>query len=133
MNITRQVVILSAELSTKSFESNRQRTQTLEGILQDLHLSYNKATGVYKGSQEDSFVVIVNSELDIEVLRDFAFKNFDQESILVQDANQEAYLLYQDGTTQRLGVLEQATKEVATAQDSYTIMNDNYYITRPRV
>lgn len=133
MNISKQVVILSAELSTNTFEGNRQRTATLEGILQDLHLPFNKALGVYKGSEETSFVVIVRDETDIEVLRDFAFKNFGQESILVQDANQEAYLLYQDGTTERLGVLEQTTKENALKQDAYTLMNDQYYITRSRI
>ena len=132
MNISKQVVILSAELSTNTFEGNRQRTTTLEAMLQDIKLPFSKALGVYEGSEESSFVVVVKDELDIEVLRDFAFKNFGQESILIQDANQEAYLLYQDGTTQQLGRLVQVSKEVAQNNGNYTLVNDQYYTTRPR-
>lgn len=133
MNISKQVVILSAEIpNAMRAEGNRQRTKTLENILKDIGLPFNKATGFYKGQQEESFVVVVKDELDIEVLRDFAFKNFNQESILIQDANQEAHLLFRDGTTQQLGRLQQTTKELATKQDAYTIMNDQYYVTLPR-
>ena len=127
MNITKQVVILSATRPQDSIENTNFRTNTLRGILGDIRLPFNEATGVYKGQQETSFVVVINDEQDLENLKSFAFKSFDQESILLQDSNQEAYLIYSNNRIERLGRLEQVSKEVAQDLDSYTIMNNNYY------
>lgn len=132
MNISQQVVILSAEKAGDSVENKDLSTRTLRHCLEDCFFKYKEATGLYKGQAENAFVVIIDNQFDLQTLKDFAFKNFGQESILHQDANQEAYLLYADGTSERLGRLEQVTKEEALKQDSYTILNDNYYITRPR-
>lgn len=133
MNISQRVVILSAETLNATVEGNRQRTETLRGCLQDCNMNFSQAVGVYKGKEETSFVVVVRDEEEIEALKGFAFLNFNQESILLQDANQEAYLVFNDGETQRLGRLEQVSKEVATKEDAYTILNGQYYITRPRL
>lgn len=133
MNISRQVVILSAETGNATFEGNRQRTENLEACLNDLNLTFKRGTGVYKGTQETSFVVIVNNETDIQVLKDFAFKSFAQDSILHVDSNQEAVLIYNDGTREQLGRLEQVSREVAIGRDSYTILdNDKFYVTNKR-
>jgi hypothetical protein len=132
MNISRQVVILSAETGNATFEGNRQRTENLESCLADLNLSFKRGTGVYKGVQEVSFVVIVNNETDIQVLRDFAFKSFGQESILHVDSNQEAVLIFNDGTREQLGRLEQVNREIATSRDAYTILDDKYFVTNKR-
>jgi hypothetical protein len=56
-------------------------------------LAKSAGIGVYKGQEEDSLVVLVNNETDIQTVKDFAFKSFNQESVLYQDANQEAYLI----------------------------------------
>ena len=130
MNITSQVVILSAESNKNSFEGNRQRTETLRGCLQDCNFTFKGGTGVYKGNKEDCFVVIVKNESDIQTLKDFAFKNFDQESILYQDANQEAYLHYNCGKIERLGILQEVNS--SENLDSFTILNDKIYTTLPR-
>lgn len=132
MNISKQVVILSAENSTNTFEGNRQRTTTLEGMLEDIGLPFERATGVYKGQREASFVVIVRDETDIDILKGFAFNNFNQEAVLLQDANQEAHLIFRNGSSERLGRLEQVSEEIAMSQDSFTLLNDSYYITVPR-
>ena len=132
MNISRQVVILSAETGNATFEGNRQRTENLEACLNDLNLTFKRGTGVHKGTQETSFVVIVNNETDIEVLRDFAFKSFAQDSILHVDSNQEAVLIFNDGTREQLGRLEQVNREIATSRDSYTILDDKYFVTNKR-
>lgn len=130
MNITKQVIILSANQNDNRHERNRQLHEILKACLDDCGFKYNEATGVYKGNEEASLVVLVNSEVQIETLKEFAFKSFNQESILYQDANQEAYLLYQDGTTEQLGVLQEVTD--VKGLDNYTVMNGKYYAVRSR-
>jgi hypothetical protein len=125
MNIVQQVVILSGELST--VKDNARRTALLNDMIAELRLPFKKASGTYKGQSENSFVVIVNEQADIDTLANFAFKSFGQESILHQDANQEARLIFADGTTQRLGRLEQVSKELALTLDSYTEMDGKFY------
>lgn len=132
MNTVEQVVILSAERSELSFESNRQRSINLASCIEELGLRFREATGVYKGVEETSFVVIVRDNTEVDVLKDFAFKNFGQESILHQDSNQEAHLIYNDGKVERLGRLEQVSEEEALKQDSFTIMGNKFYTTVPR-
>jgi hypothetical protein len=133
MNITQQIVILSAELETNTFEKNRQLTENLAACLDDCNFNWKKATGVYKGCEETCFVVIVNNQQEIDTLKDFAFKNFGQESILHQDSNQEAYLKYSTGKTEQLGRLEQINPKYIEHYDSYTILNGKIYITVPRI
>ena len=132
MNISRQVVILSAELGNLCPVENSNRTRILRHCIEDCRLSFGEAQGVYKGGSEASFVVIVNNDDEIQALKDFAFKNFGQESVLYQDANQEAYLVFNDNSTKRLGRLQQTTKEVAENLDNYTILNGSYYATFKR-
>jgi len=132
MNITQQVVILSAELGNLCPIENSNRTRILRHCIEDCKLSFGEAQGVYKGGSEASFVVIVNNDDEIQALKDFAFKNFGQESVLYQDANQEAYLVFTDNSTERLGRLQQTTKEVAENLDNYTILNGSYYATFKR-
>lgn len=125
MNITQQVVILSGELSTVN--DNTRRTALLNDMIAELRLPFKRANGVYKGQSENSFVVIVNDQTDIDTLANFAFKSFGQESILHQDANQEARLIFANGTTQRLGRLEQVSKELAESLENYTVMDGKFY------
>lgn len=129
MNITQQVIILSANQNDNNHERNRQLHQNLKACLDDCGFTSKDAIGVYKGQEEDSLVVLVNNQTDIETVKDFAFKSFNQESILYQDANQEAYLLYQDGTTEQLGRLEQVNPKLVETLDSYTVMDGRVYTT----
>ena len=133
MNISKQVIILSAEKNTLSADENTQRTNILKGCLRDVKIDFNTATGVWNNeAEENSIVAIVKNEDEIRAITDFAFKNFDQDAIVHQDANQEARLINKDGTVLALGRLLQVTKEVAIAKGSYTIMNDIYYTTIKR-
>lgn len=133
MNISKQVVILSAERSENSKEVNAANNELLAANIKDLGLPFSIGSGVYQnGPEEVSLVVGVNSSSDIEKLKEIAFKGFNQESILHQDANQEAYLIYQNGKIQRLGRLEEVAKEVAVNTCNYTILNGKYYTVLPR-
>lgn len=132
MNITQQAIIISAEHSSQTIQGNKLRTQTLSDCIDDIGLISNLATGVYKGVEETSFVVLIKDQVEIDALKDFAFKTFDQESILYQDANSEAYLFFKDGTTKQLGRMQLVDKTVALQKDNYTLMNGNYYTTIKR-
>lgn len=124
-----RIVILSAELSENSDKRNTMSTENLELCLQECNFRYKNATGIYKGRKENSFVVIAQSNEDIEVLKDFAFKNFNQESILETDIKGNAYLTYQNGKCELLGRLEQINRDIASSFDSYTILDGKYYAT----
>lgn len=132
MNISSQVVILSAELSSLSSKENVRRSELLNDMLSELKMPFKPSEGVYKGMKESSFVVLVNDGAELETLKNFAFKNFNQESVLHQDANQEAFLVFQDGTIERLGRLEQVSKQEVETLDAYTMMDGKFYATKKR-
>jgi len=131
MNTVQQVVILSGELSSLSSTENTRRTTLLNDMIAELRLPFKGSAGVYKGTIEKSFVVVVNDQADIDTLAGFAFKSFGQESILHQDSNQLARLIYSDGRTETLGKLVQVPKELAETLDNYTLMDGKFYTTTP--
>lgn len=133
MNITKQVVILSAESAIQDSLNNEQKTNLLRNCLEDLNLNYGEGQGLFRGEgPQTSFVVLPKTNADIEALKSFAFTTFKQQSILFQDSNQEAYLLNHDGTETRLGRLQEVTKSQAEEIGSYTILKGKYYSTVAR-
>ena len=132
MNITQQVIILSADQNDNNYERNRQLHENLKACLTDCGFTFKEATGTYKGRTEDSVVVLVNNQTDIETVQDFAFKSFNQESVLYQDANQEAYLIYNDGKTEQLGRLEQVNPKLTETLENYTVMDGRVYAVKKR-
>ena len=133
MNInSNQIIILSAELKENRYEKNRQFTENLANCLDDCNFNYKRGEGRYKNNDESIFIVKVSKELEIETLKDFAFKSFNQESILHIDSNNESYLYYGNGNTEQLGRLEQVSKSEALHYDNYTILNNKYYVSRKR-
>ena len=123
------VIILSAELSTSTNESNRQRTLNLKGCLEDLNISHGNALGVYKGSKEVSFVCLPKNLEEIEALKDFAFKNFKQESILMQDTNGTCHLIYEDDSSENIGKFRVVSPKLTDVLDSYTVLSGVVYTT----
>lgn len=123
------VIILSAELSTNTFEGNRQRTLNLKGCLEDLNISHKGATGVYKGDSEVSFVCLPKNLEEIEALKDFAFKSFKQESILMQDTSGTCHLIYEDDSSEIIGKFRTVNAKYTDVLDSYTVLNGVVYTT----
>jgi hypothetical protein len=66
-----------------------------------------------------------------EELKSDKLSSFGQESILHQDSNQLARLIYADGKTEVLGKLVQVSKELAKTLDNYTVMEGKFYTTTP--
>jgi hypothetical protein len=133
MNYFPKVIILSAESTIEDSISNERKTEMLKNCLEDCNIRFGIGTGFFRGEgPQTSFVVLPNSEDEIETVKSFAFKTFKQQSVLFQDNNQEAYLLNHDGTEERLGRLLEVTKEVAEKEGSYTILNGKHYTTVKR-
>jgi hypothetical protein len=124
-----EVLILSAELKTNRHEKNRQLTQNLELCLSDCNLNFTKAEGFYNGASESCFVVVLKEASDIDILKDFAFKSFGQESILYQDQEGSSSLIYANGDTKKLGQLKQVNAKLVDTLQNYVIMNGTVYTT----
>lgn len=125
---TSNFTILSAELSTLSESENRQRTETLKHMLDDLNLEYIPAQGCYKGTTEQSFVVSTPDVITFNVVANFAFNNFAQESVLYVDGDKSAHLMY--GTNfknELLGTFNQVNPKLIESLDAYTIIDNTVY------
>ena len=137
MNITQQVIILSAEKSENTPERNRQLSDSLEGLIQDLNINAQRALGCHNGNEETSFVAVVKNEAEIDALKDLAMNpvghgGFGQDAVLYQDSNQEAYLIDKSGGTVQLGRLEQVNPKEIERLENYTILNGRVYTTVKR-
>ena len=121
------VIILSAELESNTYESNRQRTLNLKGCLEDLNISHGVATGQHEGFESVSFVCLPNNLEEVRALKDFAFKNFNQESILEQDVNGLCHLVFEDDTSHSTGKLKPVLD--TTDLKSYTKIGSVIYTT----
>lgn len=121
------VIILSAELESKTYESNRQRTLNLKGCLEDLNISHGEAIGLHNGFKSVSFVCLPNNLEEVQALKDFAFKNFSQESILEQDVNGLCHLVFEDDTSHSIGKLKPVFNEENLS--SYTKIGNVIYTT----
>lgn len=124
-----RLVIISAELLINNDVENYITSDNLLKCLQDINMNFSKAVGLYKGVEERSFVVLPRNDEELQVLKDLAFNNFSQESILVRDYDGNAALTYWDGTVKELGPIKQVNPKLIEQLESYTVMNGNVYTT----
>jgi hypothetical protein len=122
-------VILSAELSGCTAESNNNATATLVSWLMINGYCYKPVTGVYKSSKERSFVIPVECQADIDALAALASNMFLQESILyVNGLTKEATLLFANAKPLTIGKWTQVESIGHLVEDaSYTLDNTNVY------
>lgn len=123
MNISEQVVILSAERKENHPEINERVSAVLMDMISDLGIPFNQALGCYKGDNVRSLVCIVRSIEELETLKGFAFNNFNQKSVLYKDVNGNCYLEYENGQSEKLGRFKQTNPEAIETLDNYTIVN----------
>lgn len=127
-----QVVIISAQRTDLSQDLNTRLHLLLGDLISDMNVPYNEAKGVYKDVKEDSYVVIVNNNDELETLEKFAFDNFNQESILYQDVTGTARLIFKNGDTVKVGKLQKVNKNDSTTLNNYTELNGEIYTTERR-
>lgn len=120
--------VLSAELSTLSDSENVTRSLLLRDMLTDLNLEFLEAKGFYKGSEEISFIVSTPDVISFNAVADFAFKQFNQESVLYVDGNSVAYLMYGiNFQTEKLGTFSKVNPKRLEDLEAYTIVNGDLY------
>lgn len=135
IDMSKDLIILSAELESATFSGNRQRTENLRKCLEECGMEFAEAKGYYNGTEETSFVVVLDTSTnyDYETVRDFGLKSFHQESVLFQKGG-ESYLVVNDDNTvetmQYVGVLQQVNPKETEGLDNFTIVNNRVFTTK---
>lgn len=79
------VVIFSAERYNLHRTENELRTKLTHKLLLDMDLKFKPCQGCYKGTTEQSFMVVTDDIMDIDRLKHLAHVVLEQESILIRD------------------------------------------------
>ena len=118
MDITNRVLIFSGEKSSVDGKTNAKRTSEVERALRLASIDYKKVVGSYKGSKENSFVVL-DTDKTRGVVQDLC-EIYNQESYLAIDANRASSLVYlSSGRTEELGRFKSTNEEQAKSCESY--------------
>lgn len=108
LNHYRELVFISAELSRLTPEINKRRTEALLNMLNDLGANFELVGGIYKGQRENSFMVFLDHNVNLEIIEGFA-RNFDQECIFYRDKYNKNYLVYENDVEELKGELQKIT------------------------
>jgi hypothetical protein len=117
---------ISAELSTESAGHNAKATMELESELRALGLSFTTVTGRYKGTTEESFMVVGSPSVE-STIRELASK-FGQESYLIVNNENQGFLNDNSGELVKLGQYTETTKEDALKHDSNSEIDGRFFI-----
>ena len=133
------LVVLSACRTENTVEENANNTQHLHEMLTALGYQHTLTIGQYKGVRESSFVVKLYPPIEIpfSIIKMLAFSfhhKTRQKSILLVDSQDEASLIYADGSTLPLGrfieIINPTSQQLST--QNYTQIGDRYFTCRPR-
>ena len=127
--IKKPIAIISAEKAGLTEGDNLQRTYSLKEDLEALGLPYKAVLGMFEGTKEQSFVVVIKDHNQLFILSDLAEK-YNQDSILYRNEYEDTYLL--DGFNMKyIGKFVQVPEYVAKRKPTYThdMTNNSYYIT----
>ena len=129
MNIFEPVIIFTAWRADMPEQVNRDSVSYVKCALDERGIAYRSAQGCYKGQTEPAIVVYGYDAAALDVAQGFA-RLFEQESLLLVDANRAARLESPDGDLIKdLGKLRAVPEHVAKAQDAWTRIDDLFYIT----
>jgi len=129
--INRQrLVIGSAAKSELLPVENFKRSNTLEDLLKWKNLKYKRTKGVFNGKEEISFIVLFNTNEELDDLTRLFLARFDQDCIIEQTVSGECYMLPRSGKVTSLGKLKSYAANKANEFDNYTIMGSEIYVTK---
>jgi len=94
--------VISAELSTLNAEGNAPRTAALRRDLDKAGARFASVLGSYKGSRENSFAVLLPTYAGWHAVQVLG-RRYDQESVLLVNADRSAALHYYDGRCESVG------------------------------
>lgn len=117
--------IISAERYNLSKDENKARSLAFLQELLDLGLTFVSVKGVYKGVEEQSFIVNAHGMPTGWIQR--KMRELDQESILVIENDNQATLVYADGAVVSLGKFQRHRGSV-DGLDAYTKIAGNAWV-----
>ncbi len=122
-------VFISAAHDAYTIKERRNATQRLVSDITAQGHYYKEVQGVYKGKPAASFMVRCDDALDLLNLKAMANK-YMQECIMIVDRDANRVLLsYSDDLTTVIGrILVEVPQEVATARDSYSLIDNEYWV-----
>lgn len=130
------IIIISAERSNRDARENRANTEDLHQRLASMRAigsvtAYARATGVWQGEEEASYVVAYDPKKWLGVVDELVriARNYGQECILLADAERNAELVpvCNPDCTGPLGKLR-ALRPGEAMPDGYTVLNGVKYI-----
>lgn len=124
----KQFIILSAEQSGLDKDQNNAETTKLEYIISSMELDYEKVHGKYDGTEEESYIIYEPEYVYIQVLRNIAFYDFQQECVLIND-DEGLYLEYSSGRVEHYKDFTEILEIQAKHNKAgYSKIGDKYYI-----
>jgi len=142
MNTHTPFVIFTSDRAELQPVENDARRALLEKQLHARGLSFKAVDGVYKGTTEKAFLVLLDDARHEDVCLELARRN-QQESVLYVDANRVATLLYLRAPSnvtpirgtdilraEPVGFWHKATVQDLPLPDSYTRDGSDVYVTR---
>lgn len=128
MNHFSPVILFSAWRAGRPAQVNRDSVAYVKSALDARGIAYKSAQGCYKGATEPA-IVVIDTDATRATVQGFA-RLFEQESLLLVDANRAARLESPDGELiESLGRLRAVPEHVAKGRDAWTRVNDQFYIT----
>jgi hypothetical protein len=129
---TNHMIIFSVFQKDKPAKDNFTAHMLVESLLKTAQLDYKELGGMYKGTPEQSFLVVAPFGHLSPVLANIRkiAKRYNQESILYIDNEKNAYLDDLIGQVEKIGKLTPTTQEDAVKQDGYSLdlSTGQYYV-----
>ena len=129
-NLIPEVALLSASKRHLTPSINRRRHELMYDILAELGVNFVECQGVYKDSEENSFMVY------LEPIKGFtehffarlACNKFEQECVLYRDKYKNGYLIDLDGNEEYIGTVDQLNREDVTPSIGFTRFSNGTYL-----
>jgi len=126
-NIKSPIVILALNIDTLESESSYIKELKL---IQDWGFKAKHVLGYYNGKSENSYVLEVPYLEDLSLAKALA-DSHDQECILYSDDFRRTQLIYSNGATKDIGILQNIPKTEIRFEEPYTYdLLTGYWVTR---
>ncbi len=124
MNIRQRVAVIA--LNRPSIQDDKD--VLLIADLESKHgLKYQEAYRFYKGTNENSYMILVPEDSTLNEVRKLA-RDYNQESILIIDEDRKARLEFtQTGSTVQLGTWTEISALEARERENWTLIGGSYY------
>ena len=117
--------IISAEYYTYSVEKNEQRTNDLRDFLNNEYLDVTESIGVYRGTQELSFCVEIDSRDIADVI--ILASSYGQESIFIVNGSNANLMYVESGEIEGFNWFNGKLSD-----EAYTLIDGDYFTALPR-